>query len=49
MGVRWVTGAGGGAGAEQLSESLGLPAIHAAQAGLIADLDAVADGLYGRS
>ena len=47
-GVRWVVGAGDGDDAQQLSESLGLPAIHAAQAGLIADLDAVADGLYGR-
>jgi hypothetical protein len=28
--------------------SLGLPAIHRAQAGLIADMDYVADVLYGR-
>ena len=29
--------------------SLGLPAIHRAQAGLIADMDYVADVLYGRA
>ena len=28
--------------------SLGLPAIHRAQAGLIADMDFVGDALYGR-
>jgi hypothetical protein len=29
--------------------SLGLPAIHRAQAGLIADMDYVGDVLYGRA
>ena len=29
--------------------SLGLPAIHRAQAGLISDMDYVADVLYGRA
>jgi alkylation response protein AidB-like acyl-CoA dehydrogenase len=47
--ARWVTGAGDGAESETLSENLGVSAIRSAQAGLIADLDAVADGLYGRS
>jgi acyl-CoA dehydrogenase len=40
--VRW-TGGDPGVGVR-----LGAPAIHAAQAGLLADLDAVADALYGR-
>ena len=44
-GIRWVTGADGGD--LELAERLGLPAIHAAQAGLLADMDAVADHLYG--
>ena len=47
--VRWVVGAGEGNGVEQLVARLGVPAIQAAQAGLMADLDAVADGVYGRS
>ena len=50
-GLRWVVGSGG------ISESdlaafeagIGLPAIHRAQAGLIADMDFVADVLYGRA
>jgi alkylation response protein AidB-like acyl-CoA dehydrogenase len=46
--IRWVAGADG-ADAASLAERLGLPAIHAAQAGLIADMNAVADALYGRS
>jgi alkylation response protein AidB-like acyl-CoA dehydrogenase len=50
-GLRWIVGAGGIAGAEvpALEASLGLPAIHRAQAGLISDMDFVADVLYGRS
>jgi alkylation response protein AidB-like acyl-CoA dehydrogenase len=44
-GLRWVIGAGGAAG---LQTSLGLDAITAAQAGLVADMDQVADALYGR-
>jgi alkylation response protein AidB-like acyl-CoA dehydrogenase len=49
-GVRWVVGAGGVRDAEMsaFETSLGLPAIHRAQAGLIADMDYVADVLYGR-
>jgi hypothetical protein len=47
--VRWVAGAGEEEDVEQLVSCLGLPAIHAAQAGLVADLDAIADAIYGRS
>jgi len=43
-GLRWVVGAGGAIDEAEL----GLPAIHRAQAGLIADMDYVADVLYGR-
>ena len=50
-GLRWVTGAGGVLDAEMAAfeASLGLSAIYRAQAGLIADMDYVADVLYGRS
>ena len=50
-GLRWVTGAGGVSDAEMAAfeTSLGLPAIHRAQAGLIADMDYVGDVLYGRA
>jgi alkylation response protein AidB-like acyl-CoA dehydrogenase len=44
-GLRWVIGAGGAIDEAEL----GLPAIHRAQAGLIADMDYVADVLYGRA
>ena len=49
-GVRWVMGAGGVSGTElsAFETKLGLPAIHQAQAGLIADMDYVADVLYNR-
>ncbi len=47
--VRWLVGTGEGNGVEQLVARLGVPAIQAAQVGLMADLDAVADGVYGRS
>jgi alkylation response protein AidB-like acyl-CoA dehydrogenase len=49
-GLRWVTGAGGVSDAEMAAfeTSLGLSAIHRAQAGLIADMDYVGDVLYGR-
>ena len=47
-GIRWVTGADGAATAE-LADRFGLPSIHSAQAGLIADMDSVADHLYGRA
>jgi alkylation response protein AidB-like acyl-CoA dehydrogenase len=50
-GMRWIIGAGGVNPADipAFENSLGLPAIHQAQAGLIADMDSVADALYGRS
>jgi alkylation response protein AidB-like acyl-CoA dehydrogenase len=50
-GARWSIGAGGVASSEMtaLETSLRLPAIHQAQAGLISDMDYVADVLYGRA
>ena len=50
-GLQWVVGAGGVTEAEQPSfeASLGLPSIRRAQAGLVADMDLVADALYGRT
>src|SRR5271167_1070462 len=50
-GLRWVIGAGGISDAEiaGFETSLGLPAIHRAQSGLISDLDYIADVLYGRA
>ena len=50
-GLRWIVGGGGVSDAEMAAfeASLGLPAIHRAQAGLIADMDYVADTLYGRA
>ena len=50
-GLRWVVGAGGAdsvAGLTPLETSLGLDAIGSAQVGLIADMDRVADAIYGR-
>src|SRR5246127_5507367 len=49
-GLRWVIGAGGVDERERpaFESSLGLPAIHRAQAGLISDMDFVADILYDR-
>jgi alkylation response protein AidB-like acyl-CoA dehydrogenase len=47
-GLRWVTGAGA-APAVDLESSLNLAAVHAAQSGLVADMDTIADALYGRS
>ncbi len=49
-GLRWVAGAGGVTDAEMTAfeADLGLPAIHRAQAGLISDMDYVADVLYSR-
>jgi len=49
-GLRWVIGAGGLSDVEiaAFETSLGLPAIHRAQAGLISDSDYVADAVYGR-
>ncbi len=50
-GLRWVVGAGGVSDSEiaALEASLGLPAIHRAQSGLISDLDYIADVLYSRA
>jgi alkylation response protein AidB-like acyl-CoA dehydrogenase len=50
-GLRWVIGAGGVSDSEiaVFETSLGLPAIHRAQSGLISDLDYIADVLYGRA
>ena len=50
-GLRLVVGAGGVTAAEvsAFETSLGLPAIHRAQAGLITDMDFIADTLYGRA
>jgi len=50
-GMRWVVGAGG-VNANELNafeNRLNLQAIHQAQAGLISDMDYVADVLYGRA
>ncbi len=48
-GARWVAGSGdGGKEAAALSSRIGLAEIAAAQAGLLADMDAAADALYGR-
>jgi alkylation response protein AidB-like acyl-CoA dehydrogenase len=50
-GSRWVIGAGGVNTPDlpAFEKSVGLPAIHQAQAGLISDMDYVADVLYGRT
>jgi len=50
-GLRWITAAGGVSDAEMpaFELNLGLPAVHRAQAGLIPDMDAIADVLYGRT
>jgi alkylation response protein AidB-like acyl-CoA dehydrogenase len=50
-GLRWVNGAGGINDADMpaFESSLGLLAIHRAQAGLISDMDFIADVLYGRA
>jgi len=49
-GLRWIAGAGGVTDTEfpDFEASLQLPAIHHAQAGHVADMDYVADVLYGR-
>jgi len=49
-GLRYVNGAGGLTGADipAFEAALNLTAIHRAQAGLVADMDFVADVLYGR-
>ena len=50
-GLRWVTAGAGVSDSEMASfeQSLALPAIHRAQAGLIADMDFIADTIYGRA
>ena len=49
-GLRWIVGAGPADGdAAAFETALNLTAIHRAQAGLIADMDFVADVLYGRA
>jgi alkylation response protein AidB-like acyl-CoA dehydrogenase len=49
-GVRWICGAGGVSDSDMdaFEAALGLPAIHRAQAGLISDMDYLADVLYNR-
>ncbi len=47
-GVRWVSGAADPGASGQLVAGLPLEAVRAAQAGLLADMDAVADVLYDR-
>jgi acyl-CoA dehydrogenase len=50
-GLRWVVGANGVSDAEMAAfeASLGLPAVHRAQAGLMSDMDYIADVLYDRA
>jgi hypothetical protein len=50
-GLRWITAAGGVNDSERAAfeAALRLPAIHSAQAGLLADMDYIADVLYGRA
>jgi alkylation response protein AidB-like acyl-CoA dehydrogenase len=47
-GLRWVSGGADPAVAGQLADSLPLEQVHAAQVGLLADMDAVAAALYDR-
>jgi alkylation response protein AidB-like acyl-CoA dehydrogenase len=47
-GVRWVSGAADPASAGQLAANLPLEQVRAAQAGLLLDMNAVADALYDR-
>ena len=49
-GLRWIGGAGGVSDADLavFEAALGLPAIHRAQAGLMSDMDYIADVVYGR-
>jgi alkylation response protein AidB-like acyl-CoA dehydrogenase len=49
-GLRWICGAGEITDAEMsaFEASLQLPAVHRAQAGLISDMDFIADVLYAR-
>jgi len=49
-GLRWVCGAGGIGDSDMAAfeVALGLPAIHRAQAGLVSDMDYIADVIYNR-
>ncbi len=49
-GLRWVSGGDGVKDSEMdgFEKALGVPAIHRAQSGLIADMDYIADVLYNR-
>jgi alkylation response protein AidB-like acyl-CoA dehydrogenase len=49
-GLCWLTGAGGVTDSEMpaFETSLNIPAVHRAQAGLLSDMDYIADVLYGR-
>jgi hypothetical protein len=49
-GLRWIIGAGGVSDADvpAFESGLGLQSIHRAQAGLMEDMDFIADVLYGR-
>ena len=44
-GLRWICGDGD---SHEVAAAIGLPALHAAQSGGLADMDRVADILYGR-
>jgi alkylation response protein AidB-like acyl-CoA dehydrogenase len=48
-GMRWIVGAGSGEDAAMIEQATQAAAIHRAQAGLVADMDLVADALYGRT
>jgi len=50
LGLRWLRGSDGVEDRELrgFESTLGLPAIHAAQAGLVTDMDLVSNALYGR-
>jgi acyl-CoA dehydrogenase len=50
-GLRWVSGAGGVNDSDMpaFETSLGLPAIHRAQSGLVSDMDLIADVVYNRA
>ena len=48
-GLRWVSGAAAPGTAVPLAAGLPLDRVRAAQAGLLADMDALADALYDRT
>jgi alkylation response protein AidB-like acyl-CoA dehydrogenase len=47
-GMRWISGADGDGDMAGFESNLAIPQIHRAQAGLLADMDHVADVIYGR-